>query len=657
MAQLTIDQALQLAIQQHQAGRLENAESLYRQILSIDPRQPDATHLLGVLLHQRGKHGEAENMIRLAIEISPAAEYYSNLAAVLEVQGRSADALDAHRTALATNPNSPAAHNNYGSLLQQSGKFDEAQAEFRRAMALNPHYPEAHLNLGNLLRELGRHAESLAEYQSALRLRPNYADAQLNEGLALWKLGRMEDATAAFSRATQLRPSFPEAYLHLALLCEQLGRPADTIRAAGMALSQRPYYPEAFSTLGNALKSERKLDEAIAAYRESLRLRPDSAEVLSSLGAALQDRGDLDEAVAAQQQALALRPVLPEAYVNLATACREAGRFDDANDACIRAVELRPGYAEAEWNLGLGRLLEGNLKEGWELYEARLRVRGLVAQRPFRQPLWEGSPLDGKTILLHAEQGFGDTIQFVRYAPLVADRGGRIVLQCPSALKRLLSGQLGIECVISESDPLPTFDVHCPLMSLGRVFGTTLESIRNKVPYLKADADEAERWRERLAADAPGLKVGLVWAGRETHKNDRNRSIRLADLAPLVERGAVSGVRFYSLQKREPAGQLRTTPIGDQIIDYTDQLNDFADTAAFISNLDLVIAVDTAVAHLAGALAKPVWLLLPYSPDWRWMLGRSDSPWYPTIRLFRQSKRKDWHDPLEQIAVELDRLA
>jgi hypothetical protein len=315
-------------------------------------------------------------------------------------------------------------------------------------------------------------------------------------------------------------------------------------------------------------------------------------------------------------------------------------------EAFEKAITLRADYALAHWNLGLILLSLGDFQRGWAEYEWRWRRPEYARHDHFKRPRWDGTQLGRRRILLHTEQGFGDVIQFIRFVPKVVERGGKVILACHSELRRLLSKIEGVQQWIDPGETLPEFDVHCPLMSLPKVFGTTVQTVPGQAPYLAAGAELAERWRERVEG-LPGRKVGLAWAGRPGHGNDRNRSIRLNQLEKL---GIVAGVSFVSLQKGEAARQ--QTP-GLTITDWTADLNDFADTAALIANLDLVIAVDTAVAHLAGALGKPVWVLLPFVPDWRWMLDREDSPWYPTMRLFRQPAIGDWETPISRIVEAL----
>jgi Flp pilus assembly protein TadD len=482
MAQPTIQQTLDLAIRRHQAGRLREAEQLYRQVLVQRPNHADALNLLGMLAGQTGRLDAAPNLIRRAIAIcSTNVAYYNNL----------------------------------GNALTDAGSLDEAIAVYRQAIALGPQDAKAHYNMGV------------------------------------------------------------------------------------------------------ALERKRQLDEAIAAYRQAIRLQPDFAEAHNNLGNGLIDKGQLDEAIA----------------------------------ACRQAIALKPDYAEAHKNLSVAMLARGDFQQGWEEYEWRWKCKGSLSPLGnLPQPRWDGRPLEDRTLLLYTEQGLGDALQFIRYVPLVARRGGRIVLECQAELQRLFQTIAGGCQIVARGQPLPAFDLHCPLLSLPWVFGTTLASVPKEVPYLHPDAKDAGKWQHRLAGHSPFVKVGLGWAGNPRNKTDRNRSITLARLAPL---GQMPGVKAFSLQKGAAAAEAKTPPPGMELIDWTEELKDFADTAALIANLDLVIAVDTAVAHLAGAMGKPVWTLLPFVPDWRWLLERQDSPWYPSMRLFRQPSSGDWNGVIAQVAEAL----
>ncbi len=414
-----------------------------------------------------------------------------------------------------------------------------------------------------------------------------------------------------------------------------------------------PFSPQAFNNRGIALRDLGQLDEAIACLREAITLDPNAPEPHNNLGLALQGKGQLDEAIVAFRRAIALNPNLAEVHNNLGIALADKGQLDGAIAAHRQAIALKPNLAKAHYNLGIALLTRGDLQLGWEEYEWRWKCEGVpLLLRNYSQPQWDGGPLEGRTILLHAEQGIGDAIKFVRYVPLVAQRGGRIIIVCFAELERLFRAMHGGWQVLvpAPGQPLPAFDLHAPLLSLPRVLATTLSNIPRVVPYLQADAEEVKKWQRRLAGYPPSLNVGLVWAGRPTQRNDRNRSVKLARLAPL---GRVAGVRFFSLQKGEAAAEAKAPPPGMELVDWTQELKDFADTAALIANLDLVISVDTAVAHLTGAMGKPIWTLLSFVPGWHWLLEREDSPWYPSMRLFRQPSRGDWDTVIMRLAEAL----
>ena len=452
------------------------------------------------------------------------------------------------------------------------------------------------------------------------------AGACLQRGFDLHRAGQMDAAEPCYRAALQRRPEFPAAWANLGLLRMAAGALDEAEQHQREALRLDPAFPGATLNLAVALQSRGRLQEAEAVYRDALRLGADAAQVHNNLGVLL----------------------------------RELGRVAEAEANCREALRLRPDMADAQANLAMVLLLTGRWAEAWPYYEARWRIGDLAAaRRAFAPPLWTGEqPVAGRTILLHAEQGFGDTLQFCRYAPLVAARGGRVVLEVQPPLVRLLAGLRGIAQVVAQGDALPDFDLHCPLMSLPRAFGTTPETVPGNVPYLAADPALADAWRDVLAA-LPGRRVGLVWAGSgrawlaHAAALDRRRSMRLADMAPL---GSVRGCSFVSLQLGPPAAQLNEPPEGLPVYDVADRLGDFADTAALVANLDLVITVDTAVAHLAGALGRPVWLLNRFDSCWRWLLGRDDSLWYPGLRQFRRDGQEDWASVMQRVADALEQL-
>ena len=464
---------------------------------------------------------------------------------------------------------------------------------------------------------------------------PERADCHHNLGFALRAAGRHAAAETAFRSATTVDPDFLEAHFQLANLLRDDRRFTEAEAGFRRVLALRADHHQAENNLGVVLGELQRFDEAVDCFRRAAALKPDYVEALSNLGHALRATGRAADAEAANRRAIALAPGFATAHLNLGLALQDLGRFDEALACFRRAAVLDPGNAKPAACEGMLHLLRGNFAAGWEKYEARRHV-GDLASRSFKEPQWRGEPLDGKTILLHAEQGFGDTIQFMRYAPLVAARCAGVILEVQAPLLPVAAQIAGVT-VVARGDTLPAFDLHCPLLSLPLAFGTALDSIPDNSPYLSAAPERLAHWRERLGG-AGGLKVGIAWAGSPIHRNDRNRSMALRQFAPLFD---VAGIRWFSLQVGQES---RAPSMPAQLTDLAGELADFGETAAAIAALDLVIAADTAVAHLAGALGKPTWMMLPFSPDWRWMLGRTDTPWYKSMRLFRQKRSGEWDD-------------
>jgi Flp pilus assembly protein TadD len=439
-------------------------------------------------------------------------------------------------------------------------------------------------------------------------------------------------------------PNNPQALYALGVSQAQLGQMEDAIAAYEEAIRQKPDFFEAHSNLGTILGIRGRTTEAIAAFARAAKLRPDVAEIQVNLSNAQREMWRLEEAVVSARRAIALKPALGEAHLCLGAALACQGCYREAIETYRQAIRIRSDFPAAHLNLALAELVTGNLQSAWPEYEWRKKCTGVLQPRTFAQPRWSGEPLEGKTILLYAEQGHGDAIHFVRYAPTVAGRGGKVIVEVPPSLTRLFERAPGIDQVVPTGQPPPQFDFQLALPSLPGAFNTTLESIPAPVPYLFADSAEMEAWRERLSPAEGVLQVGLVWAGNPENRNDRNRSISLEKFAPIAQ---TPRMRFHSLQVKPFA---RTA---FALEDWSGLLNDFAQTAGLMANLDLVISVDTAPAHLAAAMGKPVWLLIPFPPDWRWLLDRDDSPWYPTMRLFRQPTPGDWATPIESVASAL----
>jgi tetratricopeptide (TPR) repeat protein len=459
---------------------------------------------------------------------------------------------------------------------------------------------------------------------------------------ALLAEGELDEAIGCYAQAIALRPEMPEAHNNMGVALRRAGKIDEAIAAFGRALDIHLDYADAHNNLGNALCAREDWNAACACFSQAIRLRPDFADAHGNLGNALLGRGLIEPAIACYRRALAIKPDAHGVHNNLSNALCAKGDMAGAMAACRRSLELRPDFAEARLSLSILLLLQGDLENGWREYEWRWKSQEhRTAAAKFPRPMWNGEALGGRRILLHSEQALGDTLQFIRYARLVAQRGGKVIAAVQKELVKLIRSADGVETAVDRNDALPDFDVHCPLLSLPRVFGTTLQDVPADVPYLHADK---EKWAARMPADGR-MKVGLAWAGG---KHPPGRSIELKELAALLENPRIW---LCSLQKGDAARQLAGARM--PMADWTDELHDFSDTAALVSNLDLVISVDTAVAHLAGGLGKRTWVLLKFVPDWRWMLGGDRSPWYPNMRLFRQARDGDWSRPIRQLAEAL----
>lgn len=482
--------------------------------------------------------------------------------------------------------------------------------------------------------------------------------ALLVRAMQAHQAGRLGEAAQGYRTVLAAEPHNIDALHLLGVVARMGGQPAQGAQMIGLALARDPDFPEAHSNLGNCLRDMGRLDDALAACDRALALKPDYADGLSNKANCLRDLGCWDEAEACYRQALALAPDHAQAWANLGVALREMGRLDEALAAYDKALALAPDHAEARANRAVILLLQGRLAEGFEAYEARLHSPEFAAiGRDWTGPLWDGSPLAGRTLAIHAEQGFGDTLQFCRYLPLVKQLGGRIIFMVPVELKTLLASLSGVDILLAKGEAVPPYDVHVPLLSLPHLLGTTLDTIPADTPYLAAEPGKVAQWGARLGA-SDGRRVGLVWAGSPRHRHaaarlvDRRRSLPLGQFAGL---GQVAGCAFVSLQKGEAAGQAASAPFA--LADHSAELHDFSDTAALVASLDLVITVDTAMAHLAGALGVPVWVLSRFDGCWRWLAGRDDSPWYPTLRLFRQERAGDWDGVLGRVAASLAQWA
>ncbi|NOZ67881.1 MAG: tetratricopeptide repeat protein [Deferribacteres bacterium] len=616
-----LSDALADALRLHQAGNLAGAESLYVRILAADPECADALHLLGLIAYQRGDNMQAVEYIEKAVAINPSVSIY---------------------------------HNNLGSAFMNLEETDKAARCFRTAIHLNPDYVEAYNNMGNVLRRQGENKKALQQYMKAIELKPDYVPAVNNLANLLKGEGRLDEAIVHYRRAIGLQPDIAETHFNLGNALKETGDLQEAEEYYRNAISINPDFAEAHNNLANILKKQRKYDEASAHYHKAVSINPDFADAYANLGDTCREQGAFKEAVRHCRKAIGLNPDSEQAYINLGNTFLDKGDLQKAEEQYNKAIALKPDSADAHYNRGLVLLMKGEFEEGWKEYKWRFKsaeISGDIGYRGTEIPEWDGSPLNGRTVLISSEQGAGDHIQFVRYIPLVKAAGGRVIYECSRSLIRLFENFKGID-VLSESPydhgrgGKP--DVCISLLNLPAVFGTTIDRIPADIPYLSVDRYAAEQWKHRINSRA--FKVGLVWAGNPEHRNDRNRSCRLRDFEPLA---ALPGIEFFSLQKGVTGD---SPPASLHLVDITKYLGDFHDTAAVIENLDLVISVDTAVAHLAGALGRPVWTLLPFVPDWRWMLKREDTPWYPTMRLFRQERHGEWAPVMKKVAGELEKI-
>ncbi len=548
------------------------------------------------------------------------------------------------------------------STLQRAGEIDRAIEIYQFLGANFPRNAATLLLLGIALAQKGNLSEAISCFDDSLTLSPTLAETHYNKGEALRRLGRWREALECYARATQINPDYGLAFYSMGCVCHEQQALSDALNSFDQALRINPGHAGACFRRGVVLGELRDYAAALESLDRAIQIKPDYAEALDSRAAALIQLGRLSEALESSDRAIRLQPENASAHYNRANALQKLGRPEEALVSVDSALRLEPQLAEANWNKSLLKLTVGDLTEGWQLYEWRWRFPEKMA-RNFSQPLWLGKePIAGKTVLIYPEQGLGDIIQFCRYVPMVAALGAKVVFEVPAPLVSLMK-TLRCDCdVVTADDPLPSFDVQCPIMSLPLAFKTRLETVPAEIPYLAVDREKSAYWAEKIGA-AETLRVGLVWStGHDERKRNigeqKRRDIPLARLESLN----VSGVDFYSLQIGSAAvaelRQLESTHWnGPRITDYTDEIKDFADTAALVANLDLVISVCTSVAHLAGALGKPTWVLLQYSADWRWLLGRSDSPWYSTVTLFRQASFNNWTNVVEEVRGRLIELA
>ncbi|RAR64008.1 Tfp pilus assembly protein PilF [Paraburkholderia unamae] len=654
-ASSVMEQVFVRAYAAHRDGRLDDAERGYRATLAADPVHVDALHLLGVLRHQQGQHAEAADLVRRAVALRPDdAALQLNLGNALKALGELDGAIERFRNALTLAPAFPLAHYNLGNAYAAIGRHEDAMYAFGHAVRLQPGDASSHNNLGNALHALGRHGEAVDSFRRALKIRPGHAGAHNNLGMSLNALGDSASALEQFQKALRVQPRFVAAHFNLANTLDATGHHREAVASFEAALAMQPRFVPALFGLGNALAALGRHDEAIGPYERAIGFDPKFALAWLALGTAHHALGRHAAALRAFDEALRVRPDLAAAHLNRALTWLTLGDF-------------RRGLPEYEWRLDPAAREEAhaNAPRGAGYAPARAQTAQTAPGAPAAEampnlapgalPRWHGEPLDGRTLFVEAEQGFGDTLQFVRFVPLIAQAQGnnaRVVLEVQRALMPLIAPAAAAWRVtlVEQGAPRPAADLHCPLLSLPLALGAHLDTLSAGSPYLEASTAYRRKWRGSLGGQAR-RKIGLAWSGRiQKHEN---RAIALAALEPLF---ALEGIDWIVLQPDLSAAEhaaLDAHARTRSIHRIGARLQDFADTAAVIERLDGVVSIDTSIAHLAGALGAKLWVMLPFAADWRWFTGTDTSPWYPRARLVRQPRPHAWAEVVETVAREL----
>ena len=605
-------------------------------------------------LHRSGRIREALNIYDKLLPLQRGNASFLFLVGTANIQvGQSEKGIELLRRSLAINPGNPPAHNSVGLAFHLIKKLDEALASYDRALAIDPDFSPAHSNKGHVLRDLGRPNEALASYGRALAINPGDAEARDSRAIVLQDLKQWAQAMASCDKALALNPNDAEALFDRAHALHNLKRIEEAVNGYDAVLAIMPGNVHALFNRGIALVELKRFSEAVASFDKLLLVKPDYAEAFYNRGIGLGELRRPDEALASYDRALAIKPGYVEALINRGILQQELKRIADAIASFDRGIAINPGDAKNHFSKSLCKLLSGQFEEGWRLYEWRKKLPKHDAFRACPQPLWSGAEdIRGKILYVYAEQGLGDTIQFCRYAALAENEGAKVILCVQHALMKLISTLSPTISLHPLDVTPPNFDFHIPLLSLPLAFGTDHNNFPSAVPYLRADPGLVQSWASRIGGE--GFKIGISWQGKKDPTIDRGRSFALRHFENLAK---IPGVRLISLQKNEGAEQFFDLPRGMKIETMGDDFDEgsdaFIDTAAVMENMDLIITSDTAIAHSAGALGRPVWVALKYVPDWRWFLDRSDSPCYPTMRLFRQEVYDDWVGLFEHMQARL----
>jgi tetratricopeptide (TPR) repeat protein len=649
-------------------GRLDESLLAYEKVIQIDKNFIEAYIKSSLLLQRMGRDHEAFQKLQLILAINPNLPALHNAYGVLyRAQGEVEKAFQSYQTAIQLDLNYAEAHFNHGVLLQEVGQFDEAIKSYDKALSTRPDYIEAYSNKAIIYRSFGDLESGLACLDKALAINNSFAEGHCNRGLILQGLKRYDEAIASYNRTLELKPDYVEAMNNRGVILKDLGKFAEAMASFYVAISVKKDYPDAYSNLGLVFQEINQPDAAILQYTKAIALKEDFAEAYFNRGVTLQKMQNYDAAIQDYQAAIAKKKHFAQPHNNLGVIFHELQQLELSVSHFDQAKEHLGTLPDASWNRSLVLLTQGNYLEGWKEYEWRRKASksGVLKNRVFLKPLWLGKEsIENKTILVVSEQGLGDTLQFCRYVPMLAKLGAKIIFEVQKPLVNLMKDLEGVSGMTTTGiEPAEPYDYYCPLMSLPHVFQTTLETIPSSTPYIPVDPIKTQYWANKLG-EKDKMRVGLVWSGGfrpdqpEVWATNDRRNL------PLQKLTALQGidVDFYSLQKGDPAESelievQKNGWNGPNIINYASELTDFTDTAALIENLDLVIAVDTSTAHLAAALGKPTWILNRFDTCWRWLQEREDSPWYQSVRLFRQKKQSDWDEVLGSLKQELIHLS
>lgn len=640
----------------YQSKDFSRAISLYERVIALNPDHAEAYYKRGNALKDLGQFPAALASYDGAIERKPDFAYaWCNRGVVQQSLSLYEAALVSYDRAIALDATDALVHTNRGSLLQSLYRWDSALTSYDRALALNPQLFQTWFHRGNVLRELQQVEPALASYQEAVKLKPDYAEAHYNRGVLLERTQQPGAALASYDQAIAIYPEFHQAHYNRAGVLKELKELEAALSGYDSAIAAKGDYVEAYANRGVVLQELGRREAALASYERAIAIRPDYAEGYFNRGTVFKALMQWDAALASFDRAIALKPDYAAAYCDRAGVLLEVGRLDAALASYDRAIAMQPDFAEAQYNRSLALLLSGDYENGWLNYEWRWKNAdrlSLTEARTFGEPIWLGKEsVAGKRLLIYAEQGLGDALQFCRFATAVADMGATVMLEVQAPLANLLASVEGVSRVIADGSPLPEFDYRCPLLSLPLALRTTIDTIPAATPYVRSDAAKVAWWSKRLG-DRGRPRIGLCWSGNPKQGNDHNRSTRLADWIDHLS----PEFRYVCLQKDIRPADEEILAANPWISRFDDELHDFSDTAALCECLDLVISVCTSVAHLSGALGRPTWVLIPFNPDWRWLLDRDDSPWYPTAKLYRQQTSGDWNGVFARVAADLRKL-